>query len=614
MPNNDLTQYIKTQLDRGVTAPAIEQALKDAGWDQATITESMTAAGGAASSAPAQATPSLQPEQRVDQQPMQQSIQQAAAPSTQPVDMFDDVEPVTQPIAQSPAQSTAPVTQPTWEPATAATTPTLSTETPANVSPIQPVQSLTSTQTTPPTGITMASAKKPHWAKYLIIGVAVMLVIAAIAIGVYAYAQATGSGARKLQLAMNNLVSLKSTSYSIVVAPEFLETSNVTNPLTSRRLSEASIQLTGSVQGLNTATPSSGSIATIKLFGGGGGDTYLGDIRNLGSTTYVQLSDIPGAPAGTNEVLKDQWFSVSAESLAALGNAQRQVDVRLLKPFTQQELNQLKSAIKDSNMVTAGDRAGTENIQGIDTVKYRMTISAQGVEDFASKAKTTLGNHGITEKQLQDFVNTTKQTGDITGFIWIGKKDNQLYQMQFVEEWPQSNGVIKRIAFSITLWDHNREVKIEIPSSVKPLDNLLLQLRNETGDAGGIVTTNAIEEVLSDETTTDTNQNANTNTSSSTNANTNVSASSEETATEASNANTTTTNPDADDDADGLTNGEEEDYGTNPNDSDSDNDGFTDGNEVENDYDPLGPGKLTDDSDESADADGETAEAPEEEV
>ena len=47
-----------------------------------------------------------------------------------------------------------------------------------------------------------------------------------------------------------------------------------------------------------------------------------------------------------------------------------------------------------------------------------------------------------------------------------------------------------------------------------------------------------------------------------------------------------------DSDKDGLTDAEEDSYGTDPNEPDSDGDGYLDGNEVENGYDPKGPGRL----------------------
>jgi hypothetical protein len=49
----------------------------------------------------------------------------------------------------------------------------------------------------------------------------------------------------------------------------------------------------------------------------------------------------------------------------------------------------------------------------------------------------------------------------------------------------------------------------------------------------------------------------------------------------------------ADLDADGLTQADEETYGTNPNDSDTDKDGYMDGAEVENGYNPNGAGRLS---------------------
>jgi len=50
--------------------------------------------------------------------------------------------------------------------------------------------------------------------------------------------------------------------------------------------------------------------------------------------------------------------------------------------------------------------------------------------------------------------------------------------------------------------------------------------------------------------------------------------------------------PSQDPDSDGLTNKQEEQYGTNPSESDTDKDGFSDGEEIKNGYNPNGPGRL----------------------
>ena len=58
------------------------------------------------------------------------------------------------------------------------------------------------------------------------------------------------------------------------------------------------------------------------------------------------------------------------------------------------------------------------------------------------------------------------------------------------------------------------------------------------------------------------------------------------------NTNTTPGDDELDDDADGLTNAEEAELGTDPLDPDSDNDGYKDGQEVFGGYNPLGTGRI----------------------
>ena len=56
--------------------------------------------------------------------------------------------------------------------------------------------------------------------------------------------------------------------------------------------------------------------------------------------------------------------------------------------------------------------------------------------------------------------------------------------------------------------------------------------------------------------------------------------------------NAATANAAADEDNDGLINGDEQKYGTDPQNPDTDGDGFPDGAEIKNGYDPKGAGKL----------------------
>jgi len=66
-----------------------------------------------------------------------------------------------------------------------------------------------------------------------------------------------------------------------------------------------------------------------------------------------------------------------------------------------------------------------------------------------------------------------------------------------------------------------------------------------------------------------------------------------ETAPPDSQAQNNSEDGDADPDGDGLTNSEEERYGSNPTEADTDKDGFSDGDEVSNGYNPNGAGKLS---------------------
>lgn len=567
MANEQLEQYIETEKKRGVPVAAIQQALLDAGWDETSVTQALN-------------TPSMPA-----QQPMASAPHTTAAAPDGIVDMFDHMD-------ATPAGMTA---------GAASTTPMQST--PATTMATQPL-----TATVPTT------AKKPFFAgnanaeiqngltsrkKIILAAVGVAILIALIGGGIYAYTSIYGSSARAYGYAMNNIVNLKSASYNLVIAPQF--TSPITNPLTGRQVTDANIQMTGILQGLATATPASTTVATAKL-NGSGTDSYQAELRMINNVTYAQLGALTGVSESVQSVLTAQWFSMTSQSLAAVDTSGLGVDGRAIKQFSQSEITQMKSAVQSSNVLQPGGREGTENIQGIDTVKYSMTVASSGVDAFLSAIKPLLSSRGMTDSQVTQLAATLKQGGDIQGFVWIGKKDYQLYQVQFIVNTPQSK-TTKLIAVSLTLWDHNSDLKVELPTPVKPLDTVLLELQrngsaltDETTEPAQISTQLTEEEIAAEEAIIE--EEATTNTSTSVNAttNTNVAASSNINATDDGAVtvpgNDPQTSPTADPDADGLTNVQEEQYGTDPNDSDSDDDGFSDGDEVRNGYDPSGDGKL----------------------
>lgn len=561
MANEQLRDYITSQIERGVARDAIEKALLKAGWPADAVKTEM---GTLSPMSPA--TPKA---------PMMQS-----ATTSGPVDMFAEtnntVSANTMPGLQ-PKTTTSPLAQPQ--------------KTALSPNMMQPTKSQASI---------FPNSVKPKMVNGMsgrtkIIGLisAIVLISALVAGGAYAYMNLAGSGSRNTATALNNLNNLQSASFGVTIVPQLAQNRTFSNPLTNRTISDLTIQVSGQAAGLTTATPSETATVIAKMTGDGGSDTYQAEVRSVNNTLYAKFGELAGAPAITASVLQNQWFSLTTQSISAVNSASSSnIDGRILKQVSATELTQVKNALSSSGMVTVGKKNGTETIQNTETVKYPLTVTAAGAKQFVQSITPVLTARGMTTAQIQAWQKTLEQKGDMSGSIWIGKKDRQIYQVQLAVPVGGVGG-IEQVVVGITMWDHNKDVKIEIPSPVKPLDTVLLEAQRAAQATTTLPSITTDNTAATDPTSTDT-TNANDLLLEDANAveiTDDVDAAiTDETVDETDSEDASVSSDDTDDD--GLTNAEETKYKTDPLNDDSDDDGFLDGEEVKNGFNPNGDGKL----------------------
>ncbi len=559
MVNQQLQDYIKTQIQRGVPKDAVEQALLKAGWPAADVTLGMQELDAPSPVAPVAAKP----------------VATETTPAT-PVDLFEGIEKSTPNTAATPAAS-MPVT--TKQP----------------LSPNMLGQTAKSTSIFPKTKVKMVDGLSNR-AQIIGIVVAVVVGIGVIAGGVYAYTALSSSGKGNIATALTNLNSLQSTSFAITIVPQLQAGKTIQNPLTQKAESDIALQLSGTASGLTTATPSMQGTVIAQLKNSAGTDSYEAEVRSVNSVLYTKFGNLSGAPAVTTSVLQNQWFSLSNQSIAAVNTAGiAKFDGRIIKQFSGTELTQIKNSLISANMISITDKSGTETIQNTVTNKYGMSVSGAGMKQFLTSITPVLTARGATTAQIQSWQAAIEKGGDIQGTVWIGKKDKQLYQVQF--SLPVSgNSGIERLVVGITLWDHNKATTIDVPSPVKALDTVLLEAQRNAQNAATLpALTTTPETTTTTDTTADTTEDTvdTTTTDSTTDDTTALDETTSDTADTTEDTEPVDLDISIDDaDDDGLTTAQEKQYGTDPENDDTDDDGYLDGEEVKAGYNPNGDGKL----------------------
>ncbi|MFC1597953.1 hypothetical protein ACFL2M_00270 [Patescibacteria group bacterium] len=569
MANQEIINYLKDQTGKGVSVADAKKALADIGWMPQDIEDALKEAGlGAA--APAMPDmpemPGKSPDMPVDfagpgveparpEQPAEDATPDAPAkPMQEPVDIFDMGEGPGADLPMTPGAASK-----------------------ESGKPKEPTAAL-------------GKGQKPvikeglsTTAKILLVGLVVVILAAVAGGALYAYYYFYQSPDRVAKNLIENVSSLKSVQFSADVA---LQAATDEMPVQS-------LQLTGAATGLDGLSPQKVQVnaaATMTEDDTTAAGTLGADIRSIEGVMYLKLTDIPGADTAGQGLLNDQWLEFSSaemEGLFAPTSLLSQFATGEDQPFTGEEKNQIKDAFRKSSIISLDEKVGSEKVQGKRTTKYKFSLNKEGVTQFMSLVKPILTGRGMTDSGYSDLLSEVGAAELQSGEVWVGTWDYQLYQVRTVFAGTTGAGT----AFTLTLWNHNAPIAIEQPEGAVPFAEALGEMIGSV--FGGV---SEVEEALEEgeaETAEETLPVAEEGL---------VEPEEEEPIEEPVDEVveedveieelTDEDLEDVDTDEDGLTDAEEEEYGTDPEDEDSDDDGYLDGEEVEGGYDPLGPGEL----------------------
>jgi hypothetical protein len=628
MANEDLVQYIQSQMQQGVAADDILKTLQDAGWQQSDIDE---AAGitGLKPAAPA-AAPAAGPSHAA--MPQTPAMASPAAPAMgtsagagQPVDIFD--------LSAGPASDLA---MPGATPAAGAGVPATMPGA-AEPQPMTPGM-----EAMPPVGtpaMSDAEGPKPEFkeglgtkAKVLLVIIIIGVLLALVGGAAYGYYYIYRSPERALNNMIENLVDMRSTEFEATIKPQG-ETSGIQE-----------VRLSGAIDGLDGSTAPKAMVTVGLMSEQEPAGTMSVELRSLDSLLYLNVKSIPGLEDGAAAGLTDQWTVFDEATVTQITSAAP----LLLGPVTGSPSAQLtadqrimlRDAFRRANIIVIGDRLGTEEIHDVKSTGYSFTINKEGLKQFLADIRPVLLAHGMSEGDVADAIDNVDDLNLLNGQLWIGNRNFQLYRVHLVIE--SGSADIEAVDLMLTMWNQNQPVSVEPPEGAVPFEELLGDIFGSVFGGAGmeigevIDSTPATEEPATEEPATEepaTEEPATEEPATeepATEEPATEEPATEEPATEEPATEEPATEEPAeeapadeepseeepaeeepglvepepepepapeesnDPDEDGLSNRDEQRYGTDPANPDSDGDGFLDGEEVDNGYNPLGPGRLED--------------------
>lgn len=191
--------------------------------------------------------------------------------------------------------------------------------------------------------------------------------------------------------------------------------------------------------------------------------------RIVSKMIYLKVTGVPNLGFFNPKSLEDQWILIDQDAL------KKQFGVPATDPqsLNTEQKEQIKQAVLSSNVLKVAKALPAEDIDGVSTYHYQLTLDKDALVKLISKSNLILQNKNWGAQQEQQFKDSLKTMGTFGGEVWIGKSD-LLVRKATLEMLPmpdQQTG--QKVNISVAFTDFNQPVVVEAPSKFKTIQEVL---------------------------------------------------------------------------------------------------------------------------------------------
>ncbi|MFH0873722.1 MAG: hypothetical protein V1846_02670 [Candidatus Komeilibacteria bacterium] len=217
---------------------------------------------------------------------------------------------------------------------------------------------------------------------------------------------------------------------------------------------------------------------TDALPSAGPAETNFGlEARTIGKIAYLRFISLPNFGSFDLSFLANQWVKLDYEALQnQFGSAVK--DQLAQQKLTPEQIQQIKQAVSEANLLTVTATLPGEKIEAQDTYHYKVVLNKAAVKQLLIDLKKIVENKDFTAEELQN-IDKTMEAFDVTeGEIWIGKKDYLPYKLTFQSTIKNADKpeMVVKITTSLQFKNYNQPVVIEAPAESKTFEELMVYL------------------------------------------------------------------------------------------------------------------------------------------
>lgn len=408
----------------------------------------------------------------------------------------------------------------------------------------------------PPSTSTLPVMQKQRPSKKMLALVAsIVSVLALIGGGVYAYMRMAHSPEKVLGKMMQKLSSIYAYQFSgqlsVAVDDQAQHSAQQNNDGYVTGLAGSLITFNGFRNVKDEASPQQQLTVNLSSqISGFSGEKSL-SARSIGRVFYFNVTGLPPiVKTFLGSDINNQWIEINVpELLEQFGLSDLQKKFEELQSENEPSDEEMRTVqnIFDAaapHLLSVTKTLPSEKIHDVSTYHYALKVDVEVAKKMIDDIIAAVGEEMIGEKNIERYAETLDALQDVTGEIWIDKKEYLPQKVVMYVDVRDSSLLKKGVAtLSIDLSQYNVEQSVQVPAGAQSIEEIFADVMQ-----GALSSTTKVANDIAD--------------------------------------------PLQDDDNDGLANQYEEILNTDPYNPDTDGDGYLDGDEARHGYNPLGPGKL----------------------
>ncbi len=208
------------------------------------------------------------------------------------------------------------------------------------------------------------------------------------------------------------------------------------------------------------------------------GFKVAGDYVGTNESNFFQLTELTGTeqlglPFDLAGIL-NTWV-IAPNDPEAMMILEGSMDDDEESELTDDQVKAIEDAFKDATLFSETADLGEEKIEGEVTTKYKVVLDKAGILAFVTLA-SEISNDPMTGEAKTDLGQLIDRINSGDTYLWIGKKDNRLYQFEANPTELNGANVKQSAKVVVTLYNYNNASAVVAPSDAISFEDVMAKI------------------------------------------------------------------------------------------------------------------------------------------